>query len=591
VAVIRCLAGLLVAATLWAQAEFFPLKDVRPGLQGTGRTVFSGSRIEEFQVEVLGILENVGPKQSLILARLSGGPMESTGVLQGMSGSPVYIDGRLVGAVSMGFPFSKEPVAGIRPIEEVLRAGRAAPERPLQGRVSLWDRDLTRSLARPESVLAGGSRMVEIATPLSFGGFTRNTIGSFAVQLRSLGLEPSQGISGGGRPGPNVGDPSTLVPGAMISVQLLSGDMSIGASGTVTHVDGQQLYAFGHRFLSIGRTELPFARAEVLTLLPNLASSFKISAPREWMGTITQDRSTAVAGELGRRAALAPLSISVTRRPSGDSAGGRSSYQMEMVNDRFLSPFLVQMAVFSAIDATERTVGSSSLAVRGEIEFQDGTTPIRLSNMYAGQFGLPLQVSLAAAVPLAYALQSGFENLQLKNVRIEIESYGERKQMQIDQVWASRRTVRPGEEVKLTAVLLANDGAEATRNVTYRVPVGAPTGPLYFTVADGNTTNLAEYRQLIVTKPRSPSQLVAFLNSLRSNTKAYVRIWRQDPSYDVQGQHLPAPPPSVEQILARTQTALGSASLLRNSKVAELEIDAGDVVVTGAKTVQVEVKE
>jgi hypothetical protein len=579
----------LVASALFGQTEFFPLEKVRAGMRGTGKTVFSGSRIEEFQVEILGVLENVGPKQSLILARLAGGPLEKTGVLQGMSGSPVYLEGRLLGAVSMAFPFSKEPVAAIRPIGEMLLSARGGKARTVRARVSLLDDDLTRPFTPPEEVRAGGTRLIDIATPVSFGGLTRNTVERFAPQLRALGLEPAQGMSGGGKARASDGASPPFEPGSMITVQLMSGDMSIGADGTVTYVEGKNVYAFGHRFLSIGNTELPFARSEVLTLLPSLASSFKISAVREWMGTILDDRSTAVSGLLGRRAATVPLSIEVTRR--GEHAGGaRSCYRMEMVNDRYLAPFLVQMAVYSAIDATERTVGSSTLALNGVFEFRDGTTPIRLNNSFSGEFSVPQQVSLATSIPLAYALQSGFDSLQLKNVKLEIESFDEKKQAQIEQVWTSRQEVRAGDAVELTVVLASPNGAEVKRKVTYEVPVGAPAGPLYFTVADGTTTNLTEIRQFVGAQPRSPSQLVSLVNSLRGNTKAYVRIWRADANYDVQGHDFPSPPPSLEQVLVQTQAAVGGGFPGRSSKVAELEIDAGGVVVTGSKTVQVDIK-
>ncbi len=339
----RLLGILLVAAvSLSAQAGFFPLSEIRPGMRATGRTVFSGNQIEEFQAEILGVLENAGPKQSLVLARLSGGPLASTGVLQGMSGSPIYIDGRLAGAVAMAFPYSKEPIAAIRPIEDLIRAGDRTVERRLRAQVSLTDTDLTSGLEPVGSISAGGARFVDIATPVSFGGFTPTAIEHFTPQLRALGLEPQQGISGGGRLQPGLGNPVSLQPGSMISVQLLAGDMSIGADGTVTHVDGQRVYAFGHRFLSLGNTEIPFARAEVLALLPSLAASFKISAPREWMGTISDDRSTGVAGELGRRAALIPLSISITPHSTSGVAGKRLNYQMEMVSDSVLSPLLTQ---------------------------------------------------------------------------------------------------------------------------------------------------------------------------------------------------------------------------------------------------------
>ncbi len=274
-------------------------------MRGIGRTVFSGGRVEEFQVEILGVLDNFGPKESLILARLSGGPLEHTGVMEGMSGSPVYLDGKLAGAVAMAFPFAKDPIAAIRPIADMVRpastlaSSPAAPAR--RGDLALANSDLTRVFSRPEPAMTGDARMVDIATPLSFGGFSRSTLDVFAPQLRSLGLEPRQAVTAGSNLEPGMGNPADLQPGSMISVQLMAGDLSVGASGTVTYIDGSRIYAFGHRFLDVGPTALPFARAEVITLLPNLNTSFKLATAKEWMGTITQDRDTAVAGELGKQ--------------------------------------------------------------------------------------------------------------------------------------------------------------------------------------------------------------------------------------------------------------------------------------------------
>ncbi len=331
---------------------------------------------------------------------------------------------------------------------------------------------------------------------------------------------------------------------------------------------------------------MPFSRAEVLTLLPVMSSSFKISAPKETMGSILQDRNTAIAGELGRAATLAPVSISVSR-------GGRrlDSYQMQMVDDRFLSPLLVQMAVFSTIDATERTVGASSFRVTGEVEFQGSAAPLKLNNMYAADTGSAMIASLSTAIPLAYVLQSGFDSLQVKKVAIDIESFDAKMQLQIDNVYVNRREVRPGEKVELTAIMVGDNGTETARKVEYQVPVGATPGPLLFTVADGMTTNLTEFRQIIGMQPKSVAQLLSTVNNLRANTKAYVRVWRPEPAFELEGEDFPDPPPSVALILAGTQTALGSVSQTRNSKLAELEIGAGNCAITGSKTIQVEVKE
>ena len=352
-------------------------------MHGVGRTVFSGNRIEEFQVEILGVLDNIGPKESLILARLSGGPLEHTGVMQGMSGSPVYIDGKLVGAVAMAFPSAKDPIAGIRPIEDMVRAAatgrRRRPAPPC--RPSPWP--IAISPARcpsPPLLWPAKRRMVDIATP----HLLRRIQPGHSRRLRAATARAGTGAAPGHHRRrqiePAMGNPADLKPGSMISVQLMSGDLSVGADGTVTYIDGNRIYAFGHRFLDVGATALPFARAEVITLLPNINTSFKLSAAKEWMGIISEDRNTAVAGELGKRAPMAPVTMSVSR-----GARPIETYQMQMVNDPLLSPLLLQMAVYSAIDATERTVGAASLRVTGQVEFQNAPAPIRARQHFRGR--------------------------------------------------------------------------------------------------------------------------------------------------------------------------------------------------------------
>jgi len=319
--------------------------------------VFAGSKVEEFQVEILGVLDDVGPKQSLILARLSGGPLEHAGVMEGMSGSPVYLEGKLAGAVAMAFPYAKDPIAAIRPIEDMLRPSAVATGRAA-GRVALADRDLTHIFAQPATVMAGDARMIDIATPIGFGGFSRATLEAFAPQLRQLGLEPRQMVSGGGETTAAIGNPADLRPGSMISVLLLAGDYSVGAQGTVTLIEGNRMFAFGHRFLDLGPTALPFARAEVISVVASNNTSFKLATSKEWMGTIRLDGDTAIAGDLGKLPALVPVSISVSR-------AGRAiaSYRMRMVDDPLLSPLLLEMAVYSTIDATERAAGASSIHI------------------------------------------------------------------------------------------------------------------------------------------------------------------------------------------------------------------------------------
>ena len=572
---LRLIVGFWIACALHAAPVIYPLKDIRAGQHGIGRTVFSGTKIEEFDVEILGVLDNIGPKQSIILARLSGGPLANTGVMQGMSGSPVYIDGKLIGAVALSFPQSKEAIAGIRPIEDMLRVDPIPDATPNAG-----PRQLAANIPpRGNPVIAGNTRLEEIATPVAFSGFTASTLEHFAPQLRSLGLDPRQGVSGGGVPSERLGDPKKIEPGSMISVQLLSGDLSVGADGTVTAVDGDRIYAFGHRFLAAGPTEMPFAQAEVLALLPNLASSFKISTAREWMGSITADRDTAISGLTGRAAALIPVEIRV----------GGNVYRMRMVQDRVMTPLLTQMAIFSAIEATERSLGSATYSISGQINFDAG--PVRIDDVYSGDVAVAAIASGGVASTMGFALQSGFDALKIKNVALDIRSVEKRGQSQILDFIAPR-TARPGDELDLVVVLGAANGAEIVRHVHYRVPVGVAAGPLYFTVADATATNILEYQAAVGTPQHSPAEVLNLLNGLRSNTKAYLRVWRSEPSFTVEGRDLPSPPPSLAMILTRAQTGSTNLVTARGAKLAELEISPGPgLVVTGTKTVQIEVKE
>ncbi len=515
--------------TVWAAPppaapELFPISDIRPGLKGTGKTVFSGTTVEEFQVEILGVLENAGPKQSIILGRLSGGPLERTGVMQGMSGSPVYIGGKLVGAVAMAFPFSKEPIAGIRPIAEMLAGGGTGLPRAVQARAA---------------AKVDGSDLVDLATPISFNGFTRATLDAFTPQLRALGLEPRQGLSAGRQP-PSQRNAGPIEPGSMISVQLITGDMSVGADGTVTHIDGNRVYAFGHRFLSVGPTEVPFTRASVLALLPNVSTSFKISASGEWLGSITSDRNAAVAGEIGRRPRMVPVTISVAgqNRPL--------QYKMEMAQDRLLSPMLLQMMIYSSLDATERTLGSGAIRIRGQVDFEGLPEPLRFDNVHSGDYNVPLQTALSTAMPLGYALQNSVDELRVRKVDIELDSFTVKKQASIENAWLSRREARPGERVDIMVEVAGDAGSRTKHKVTYEIPIGSPTGTLYFTVGDAPTINAAEQRYFGLGQPRPATELIAFLNSLHSNTRGYVRVWRNDPAFQIDGKDLPDPPPSVE---------------------------------------------
>ena len=615
--VLTLVAALVAVAEQPAKVAFFPLKDVKPGMKGTGRTVFAGSKVEQFQVEILGVLHNVGPQQSIILARLSGGPLEKTGLLAGMSGSPVYIDGKLVGAVALSFPFSTEPIAGIRPIEQmakVLERAEASQGPPFLEaslhRVPTASGSEVRLLgglaALPDSLVAPVAgqgvllspdrpRLTRIAAPLFLSGFPSRTLERFASQFRALRLVPMQG-AGSGLSSSTAGHSAEAAPaaeaaaaepgpGSMISVQLVRGDLGMNADGTITHREGDRIYAFGHRFLSAGPTEMPFSASRVVALLPNQVTSLKISAPGRELGVIRQDRSAGVLGVIGEKARMIPVRIHLR------SNGNREMrYRFEIVNDRFLSPFLLQLAVFGTLDATERQMGESSLAVRGTITL-NGLPPVQVENMFAADVQAPMLAALTSSVPLALLLRSGFPTVEVQGVDLEIVSSDRRRLASLDQVWSNKREVRPGERLEITAMLRAENGEETVKKVAVEIPPSLGPGPLQVTVADGNSLNLAEVRQLPGGfTPKTPAQLVRAINRLRKNNRLYIRLSRPRTAFLLDGTQFPSPPPSLARVMAKEPSVSSNIATSSVSTLAETELEPLPSVVTGRRTITVLVK-
>ncbi len=589
--------GLTLIALRVQGQDFFPLREVRAGMHGVGRTIFKGNRIEDFQVEILGVLPNAGPGQSIILARLSGGPLAEAGVIQGMSGSPVYIDGRLVGAVALGFAFSKEPIAGIQPIEQMLKESRI--EKPGVGSPRSLQALRGSSLPAAGSfgsdtpissgVFSGG--LSQILTPLAVSGLSPGTLQTFAPTFRKLGFETQQGVSAGSPTSPEIS--GTVTPGSMISVQLLSGDMSISADGTVTYVNGKRIYAFGHQFLNSGSTELPFAAADVITVLPAVNTSFKLSVPRHWIGTILSDHNTAIAGEIGRPAHTIPATITVH-----SAATGEHVYHVDVVNDRLLTPFITQTALFSSLDSTERTVGAGTMQLHERISFESGRPPLELNDTFVSDSGLSQQVALNAVVSLSFLLSSGYSDLKIKEMSFEFEPLQAKRQLYITQAWTSSHVVRPGDPMEITLSLAGENGVQFTRTLSYRVPIGAPLGQLNFTISDASTLNFPDYAGMNASTAHTSTELIDLLNKYRGAQAAYVRVWRSEPAFTISGPspggELTDPPPSVALILSDPSTSPTSNTAqlaTRGSGIAELVAPIDGYVVSGAKTLQVEVKE
>jgi hypothetical protein len=580
---VRCallISFLLAASSLAPAQDFYPLSEVRAGQQGVGRTVFQGTEIEEFGVEVLGVLENVGPKQSLIIVRLSGEQVDKTGVMSGMSGSPVYIDGRLAGAIAFNFPFATDPLAGVRPIED-MTAPAASSRAALDSSAALLALQGRGETLLPfEPVSRSADALTPIATPVSFGGFSARTLDVFGDQLRALGLRPLQGLGGG-----QVDmDPSPIEPGSMISVGLIRGDMNVNAAGTVTYVDGGRLYAFGHPFLSGGPARLPMMRSSVLASVASLQSSFKLAGSGGVVGSIDMDRSTGVIGTLGDAPELTPFRIRV------DSEGTQLAYNLEIVDDPALTPFLVQMASFSAIDATERQVGALTVRFEGQAALK-GLPPLSLDGLFAGPSTVGQIAALNMAATLGFLMQAGPDAPEVESIDLNISVRQEDRRATIVRAWAEQERIKPGETLRLNVVVRLPDGSETLEHVSWQAPFSTAPGPLQVTLSDGSSLNMLDLPLLFEASRLSPTRIVESLNSLRQADQLFLRVWRPQRGLRVQTARLSSPPASLRAILDTPRGAAGGASPEASTTLYESAVASYDAVIEGRKTIEVTISE
>ena len=589
---------------------YYPLEDVRVGQKGVARTVFAGSETEEFGLEVLGVLPGFPqPRKSVIIARLTGENVRRTSVFAGMSGSPVYIDGKLVGAIAYAFPFSKEPIAGITPIRQMLEIFENGGGQSGEGRDPLgfrrepravfydqlagkdWKADLPKSGAAGAALIAPvasgsplaallGQQFAPIATPVVFSGFSAETLKHFAPQLQSNGLLPVSGV-GGSSPITPLGKitEKTLAPGTSVSVQLVRGDYSIAASGTVTHRDGDRVYAFGHPFLNLGSSQMPMTEASVVTVVPNTLNSFKLAVPGQLVGTMSQDRSTGIYGLLGRAPKMIPVSINLHT-----SRGQVEKFTYEVANDELLTPLLLQMTIFNTIISSERSVGDSTVSLRGKIAVK-GQETISLESRFSSS-GAGFHAAGSVAAPVAALLSSGFEGVELEGVTLDVAATDARSVATLDRIALDRTEVARGETVEVQAFVRTESGKQFVQRIPVRIPSNVPTGQLLLFVGDGGSLQQASASQSFV--PKDLGQLVGAINKLKKNDRLYVRLLRVTPGAVIGTDEMPNLPPSFVATLNSDRTS-GGFTPTALSPVDEKELPPAEYVISGQQLISIRV--
>ncbi len=565
------LATVLTAPAVAQGVPIIPFEEIRPGMIGTGLTVFEGTAITEFQVEILGVLPRIGPDRNIILARCTGGPLDNTGILAGMSGSPIYIDGRLAGALAYGWGFARDPIAGITPIEEMLAMTAAAgpaggprsvvqvPGSPGLNLLSRADR-LDRFFQDRLSDLAAKGTGSRVALPVSISGFGADGFRNLADRFGQAGLLPLQG--GGGQAEGNGGPPQ---PGSAIGVKLVRGDVEITATGTVTWVDGDQVLAFGHPMFSLGRVDLPVTAARVEALLPSLQISSRITRTLEEVGALRQDRPSGIQGIIGARPRMIPV-----RLRYGDGTA-EQTYSFDVADDPMLAPALVFYTVGGILAGKDRPGSASTLKLaEGSVIKLQGQDDVSLSNLFAGT-NSQFFASGTPAYILHLLMNNEWETPAIAGINLVLEQEPEPKIGRVIGLTLDRYRARPGDTVQVTVTMAPWRGPEVT--ITRELVLPARTPPGKVRIQAGGVLELLRAEGSADTQvlPHRLDQFIRLINTLRKNDRIFIMAARPDTVRAQGGALLPNLPPSAVALLETGEAGpTGTRTLMLN--IAETSI-------------------
>ena len=594
-AVTVCLALFFVATCLAASCSdsgtsklavpTMPVEQIKAGMHGVAYTVFQGTQPEPMDVDVLGVLKNQnGPRGDIILIRLKGAKPEYTGVVAGMSGSPVYIDGKLIGALAFRIgQFSKEPIAGVTPIADMLEISdmdRSLPERQ-PGSVAA-SRPLARTSGPGDAPALEAYRnlMQPIDTPLAFSGFSEDAVRRFAPQFASAGVVPVMGVGG-------VTDdkqPEPIVPGSAVSAILVRGDMDIAATCTVTYMDPQQLLACGHPILQYGSVDIPMTKATVLATLPSPMNAFKIVNATEPIGAFVQDRHTGILGRFDRIAQMVPVTLNV-------NGGTRpKTFHYEVLNNARLTPVAMMATVFNALQGVNEYGEETTYRMQGRITV-DGYPDLRLGNMFApldANVPTGFVVALSVGERFGRIFDNAFTTPRITGVELNFDLVGERRSARVENARTDVTEARPGDEITIETVLRPYRGEPILRQITVKIPTSTPRGLLHILVSDGTTLDRMRPMALPTGGKLDLASTIALLNKEHANNRLYVSLLEANPSAMVEDKVMPALPLSVMNVMEGMR---GTQDMIVTGESAVNESSTPlDYVVSGAQVLTISIK-
>ena len=559
-------------------------------MRGVAYTVFEGVKPEAMDVEVLGILRNVnGPKGSIILVRLHGQKVEYTGVVAGMSGSPVYIDGKLAGAIAFRIgEFSKEPIAGVTPIADMMEINaldKSPAEEASAIKPSVSNAAGKTSGPGVAGSVAGSAQsyadvLKPIDAPLVFNGFSEDAVRAFAPQFASNGIVPVMGAG-------SVSEekqPEPLQAGSAVSAVLVRGDMDIAATCTVTYIDPQKLLACGHPLLQFGSVDLPMNKAQVLVTLPSPLNAFKIVNTTERAGVFVQDRHTGILGVFGKQPDMIPVTLTI-------HGSTTKEFHYEVLNNPRLSPVAMMATVFNALHGVNEFGEEITYRLNGSIDVK-GFPEVSLRNMFVpAENGQP--AAMAAALSLGERFGKIYDNPYnapaVKSVNLDFDLVRERRMARLESARTDVSEARPGDEIFVETVLAPYRGDRVVRQIPVKIPTSASKGTLRILVSDGDTLDRVNRGSPAFGKKLDLASTIALLNKEHSNNRLYVSLLENDPEARVADKVMPTLPISVMNVMDGMR---GNQEMIVSgeSNVDETATPALDYVVSGAQLLTVTVK-
>jgi SpoIVB peptidase S55 len=568
------------------QTQIMRVDDVHPGMKGIGYTVFEGTQPEPMGVTVLGVLRNLnGPKSDVVLVRLEGEKAQFTGVVAGMSGSPVYIDGKLLGAIAYRIgQFSKEPIAGITPIEQMLEINEFDASLPAAGAASSAKPFGSTKTSTPgvedSNPMQGYAQYLQpIDAPFVFNGFNEGAIKQFASQFASVGITPVMGVGSASKEK----QPEPLVPGSAVSAIMVRGDMDVAATCTVTYMDKDHLLACGHPLTQYGMVDMPMTKANVVATLASPMNAFKIVNTTEPVGAFVQDRHTGILGRFGREPQMIPVTLSI-HGPSGPR-----EYHYEVLNNAKLTPLMMMATVYNALMGMNQYGEETTYRMNGKIHV-NGFSDVRMTNMFSPVDATPTAYAVAMSLGEHFGriYDNPFEAPSIGGVNLEFDLERERHSAVLESARTDVTEARPGDEITIEAVLRPYRGERFVRRIPVRVPTSVPKGTLRILVSDAETLDHAHKGTPTMGRRLDLNSTIELLNKEHLNDHLYVSLLEANPQATVEDKVMPAVPLSVMNVMEGMR-ATQEMVVFNESAVNESSTPVG-YVVNGSQIISLSIK-